>query len=91
MHDGFGGRGSKKDHNRWYLVGLPSYKNLAEAVQKALAHCGTQMRKDRQAMAVALALSSEEPLPSHVTSDGQPYSAHQTERYERYRTVRGTT
>jgi transposase len=62
-------------------------KNLAEAVQKALARCGTQMRKDRKAMAVALALPSEEPVPSPVTSDGQPYSAHQRERYERYHQV----
>jgi len=28
-----------------------------------------------------------EPLPSHRTSDEQPYSAYQTERYERYQQV----
>src|SRR5260370_36483597 len=29
----------------------------------------------------------EEPHPLYVTSHGQPYSAHQTERYERYQQV----
>jgi transposase len=68
--------------DRFHLV-----KNVAEAVQKALARCGTEIRKNRKAMEMTVALSSEEPLPSHVTSDGQPYSAHQTERYERYHQV----
>lgn len=62
-------------------------KNLAEAVQKALAHCGTQLRKDRKVMEMTAALPSQEPLASLVTSDEQPYSAHQTERYERYQQV----
>lgn len=68
--------------DRFHLV-----KNLAEAVQKALAHCGTQLRKERKAMDMMAALPSQEPLAPLVTSDGHPYSAHQTERYERYQQV----
>ncbi len=68
--------------DRFHLV-----KNLAEAVQKARAHCGTQRRKERKAMAMTAALPSQEPLASLVTSDGHPSSAHQTERYERYHQV----
>jgi transposase len=68
--------------DRFHLV-----KNLAEAVQKALSHCGTQLRKDRKVMEMTTALSSQKPPPSQMTSDGQPYSAHQTERYERYQQV----
>jgi transposase len=68
--------------DRFHLV-----KNLAEAAQKALAHCGTEIRKERKAKKTTAAPSPEEPLASQVTSDGQPYSAHQTERYERYQQV----
>jgi transposase len=68
--------------DRFHLV-----KNLAEAVQKALAHCGTQIRKDQKTAETTLAMEPVEPLPFPVTSDGQPYSAHQTERYERYQQV----
>lgn len=68
--------------DRFHLV-----KNLAEAVQKALARCGTQMRKDRKAMEMTVAVSAEEPLLPLQTSDGQSYSPHQTERYERYQQV----
>jgi transposase len=38
-------------------------------------------------MEMTAALPSQEPLASLLTSDGQPYSAHQTERYERYQQV----
>ena len=68
--------------DRFHLV-----KNLTEDVQEALAHCGTQIRKDRKAMEAAIATEPVEPLPLPVTSNGQPYSAHQTERYERYQQV----
>ncbi len=68
--------------DRFHLV-----KNLAEAVQKALAHCGTQIRKDRKTAETTLVMEPVEPLPSPVTSGGRPYSAHQTERYERYQQV----
>src|SRR5947207_4313164 len=68
--------------DRFHLV-----KNLAEAVQKALARCGTQIRKDRKAMETITIVEPVEPAPYHVTSDQQPYSAHQTERYERYQQV----
>jgi transposase len=68
--------------DRFHLV-----KNLAEAVQKALAHCGTQIRKDRKTTKTTVVVEPVESLPSPVTSDEQPYSAHQTERYERYQQV----
>jgi hypothetical protein len=38
-------------------------------------------------METTIATSPEEPHPLPVTSHGQPYSAHQTERYERYQQV----
>jgi len=68
--------------DRFHLV-----KNLAEAVQEALARCGTEIRKGRKAMETTIVTSPEEPHPFPVTSNGQPYSAHQTERYERYQQV----
>ena len=68
--------------DRFHLV-----KNLSEAVQKALAHCGTQIRKDRKTKETRATASPEEPVASLLTSNGEPYSAHQTERYERYQQV----
>ncbi len=68
--------------DRFHLV-----KNLSEAVQKALAHCGTQIRKDRKTKETTDTASPEEPVASLLTSNGQPYSAHQTERNERYQQV----
>jgi transposase len=62
-------------------------KNLAEAVEKALARCRTELRKGQQTEATSEAISLEEPPPSLLTSDEQPYSAHQTERYDRYQQV----
>ena len=64
--------------DRFHLV-----KNLSEAVQKALAHCGTQIRKDRKTKETSATASPEEPVASLLTSNGEPSSAHQTERYER--------
>jgi hypothetical protein len=46
-----------------------------------------QLRKDRKVTEMMVEPPSQEPLASLVTSDGQPYSAHQTERYERYQQV----
>ena len=68
--------------DRFHLV-----KNLSEAVQKALAHCGMQIRKDRKTKETSATASPEEPVVSLLTSNGEPYSAHQTERYERYQQV----
>ncbi len=68
--------------DRFHLV-----KNLAEAVEKALVHCRAELQKGPKAKRVAKAEVPEEPLLSLSTSDGQPYSAHQTERYERYQQV----
>jgi transposase len=68
--------------DRFHLV-----KNLTEAVQKALVHCRAELQKELKGTEPADPLAAEEPLDSLVTSDGQPYSAHQTERYERYQQV----
>jgi transposase len=68
--------------DRFHLV-----KNLSEAVEKALAHCRAELQKGPKAKGVAKAEVPEAPLLSLLTSDGQPYSANQTERYERYQHV----
>jgi transposase len=68
--------------DRFHLV-----KNLAEAVEKALAHCRAELQKSPEEKNETKAEDPEEPRLALVTSDGQPYSAHQTERYERYQHV----
>lgn len=68
--------------DRFHLV-----KNLAEAVEKALAQGRAELRKGPKVKEAAQAAVPEEPLLSLVTVDGQPYSAHQTERYDRYQQV----
>jgi len=63
-------------------------KNLTEAVEKALARCRAEIRKDQKAKKKdAKEISSEELPPILLTADGRPYSAHQTERYDRYQQV----
>lgn len=62
--------------------------NLTEAVEKALARCRAEIRLSQKAKKK----SSEDPEPVEPasvlsTSDGKPYSAHQTERYDRYQQV----
>jgi transposase len=60
-------------------------KNLAEAVEKALARCRAKLRKDQKAKEKASEVASpEEPTPPLLTANGQPYSAHQPERHDRY-------
>jgi len=63
-------------------------KNLTEAGEKALARCRAEIRKDQKAKKkTSVAVSSEElPLPL-LTTDGKPYSAHQTERSDRSQQV----
>ncbi len=63
-------------------------KNLTEAVEKALARCRAELRKSQKAKKKpAEDTPPEEPLPALLTSDGKPYSAHQTERYDCYQQV----
>ncbi len=62
-------------------------KNLAEAVEKALARCRAELRKDQKAKETSDALSGEAAPAPLLTADGQPYTAHQTERYDRYQQV----
>ena len=60
-------------------------KNLTEAVEKALARCRAEMRKDQKTKRKPAQETSPEKPPSTLfTADGKPYSAHQTERYDRY-------
>lgn len=63
-------------------------KNLTEAVEKALARCRAEIRKSQKAKKKPTEdVLEEEPVPAISTSDGKPYSAHQTERYDRYQQV----
>ena len=68
--------------DRFHLV-----KNLAEAVEKALVPCRAELQKGPKAKEAAQSDVLEESLLSLVTFDGQPYSAHETERYDRYQQV----
>jgi transposase len=63
-------------------------KNLTEAVEKALARCRAEIGKSQKAKKKpAEDTPPEPPPPALLTSDGKPYSAHQTERYDRYQQV----
>jgi transposase len=98
---GLGEGGRKRAAAMWYLVGLPSYKNLTEAVELALAGCRSEIRKQsekaarqkvppeaRQALKAskkAFSLASWKPTP-------EPYAerarlTRRTERYDRYQQV----
>src|SRR5260370_18233982 len=65
--------------DRFHLV-----KNLAEAVEKALVQCRAELQKGPKSKEAAQAEVPEDPLLSLLTTDGQSYSAHQAERYDRY-------
>jgi len=63
-------------------------KNLTEAVEKALARCRAEIRKSQKAKKKpAEETEPEKPPPALLTADGKLYSAHQTERYDRYQQV----
>src|SRR5260221_4894866 len=63
-------------------------KNLTEAVEKALARCRAEIRKSQKAKKKpAEETSAEKPPLALLTADDKPYSAHQTERYDRYQQV----
>ena len=63
-------------------------KNPTEAVEKALARCRAEIRKSQKAeQKSAKETELKTPPPRLLTSDGKPYSAHQTERYDRYQQV----
>jgi transposase len=68
--------------DRFHLV-----KNLTEAVQKALVHCRAELQRETKRVEPVDPPAGEASVLSLVTSDGQPYSAHQAERYERYQQV----
>jgi len=60
-------------------------KNLTEAVEKVLARCRAEIRKNQKAKKKSSEEISPEKLPpALLTADGKLYSAHQTERYDRY-------
>lgn len=58
-------------------------KNVTEAVEKAVATCRAELQSRTKRAEPAAPPVAEEPACSLVTSEGQPYSAHQAERYER--------
>jgi transposase len=63
-------------------------KNLTEAVEKALARCRAEIRESQKAKKKPSEDIAPEELPlALLTTDGNPYSAHQTERYDRYQQV----
>jgi transposase len=68
--------------DRFHLV-----KNLTDAVQKALVQCRAELQREPKGAEPVDPPAEEESALSFVTSDGQPYSAHQAERYERYQQV----
>jgi len=68
--------------DRFYLV-----KNLTEAVQKAVANCRAELQRGMKRAQPTDPSAEAEPPSFPETSDGQPYSAHQAERYERYQQV----
>jgi hypothetical protein len=80
---------------RWKRVGVSQYlaggllhKNRTEAVEKALARCRAEIRKSQKARSKpAEETSAEKPPLALLTADGKPYSAHQTERYDRFQQV----
>jgi transposase len=62
-------------------------KNLTEAAKKALVSCRAELQREpKRSEPVDTPAEAVSPS-SPVTSDGQPYSAHQAERYERYQEV----
>src|SRR5438876_6189052 len=58
--------------DRFHLV-----KNLTEAVEKALVHCRAELQKETKRVEPVDPPAGEGSGLSLVTSDGQPYSAHQ--------------
>ncbi len=62
-------------------------KNMAEAVQKALVHCRAELHREPKSAEPVDPPATEEPARALAITDGKPYSAHQTERYERYQQV----
>jgi transposase len=68
--------------DRFHLV-----KNLTEAVEKALVRCRAELQSGVKRAEPVDPPAAEESACSLVTSDGQPYSAHQAERYARYQQV----
>jgi transposase len=60
-------------------------KNLTEAVEKVLARCRAEIRKNQRVKEkTAEAPVLQAPAPALLMTDGKPYSAHQRERYDRY-------
>jgi len=68
--------------DRFHLV-----KNLAEAVEKALRLCRAELRRGPKVKGPSDAELPAEPLAPLLTADEHPYSAHQTERHDRYQQV----
>jgi transposase len=68
--------------DRFHIV-----KNLAETVEKALRQRRAELLKGTPTKDLSDTQAPEEPEAPFLTTDGHPYSIHQTERYERYQQV----
>ena len=74
-----------------YLVGLPSYKNLSEAVQQFLARVLLEMKTASQGAEAATEVQGdsllplEEWRPAQEESVKQAIATRRAERHERYR------
>lgn len=68
--------------DRFHIV-----KNVAEAVEKALRQRRTELLRGAPTKDLSDTQAPKEPEAPFLTTDGHPYSTHQTERYDRYRTV----
>ena len=99
---GLGEGGRKRAAAMWYLVGLPSYKNLVEAVALILARCRAEIRKNAQSAAqeelqeeapepvlleCAEVISVENWKPTPELCDERARLSRRAQRYDRYRTV----
>ena len=99
---GLGEGGRKRAAGMWHLVGLPSYKNLVEAVELTLARCRAEIRKNAQ-LAIQEELQEEAPEPhllerAEVISvenwkpapelcDERARLSRRAQRYDRYQQV----
>src|SRR5437763_8893252 len=90
---GLGEGGRKRAAGMWHLVGLPSYKNLSEAVQQLLARVLLESKTASpgaeaaaQAKGASL-LPLEEWRPAQEESVKQTIATRRAERQERYQQV----
>ena len=99
---GLGEGGRKRLTAMWYLVGLPSYNNLVEAVELILARCRAEIRKNAQSAVQkepqgeapkpvlyehAAVIAIENWKPEPEACDERARLARREQRYDRYQQV----